>query len=243
MRRLLTLALCLLSLPAFAQPIQSNAISAFGLTQVDIPFDSATTPGNLIIAGFGSANATDGEDITSVTDEEANSYTQLISGLTDQVTIWCTVSANAVSTVSGTVATPFTALLFVFEFDVADYDSCTTQESNAYAELDGGAFQASHTLPYVTVEANELVIGLIAPHAQLACTGTNGTTCLTDDGDTTTRYHMAYEISGSAESSSLTWDWGAAGTAHGMVVSLSPAAAAGTGANPITGRLGQIVSD
>lgn len=229
MRRLLILALSLLSLPAFAQPsvVQSRALEDFNTTTVEIAFSGATTAGNTVIVSFTSDNASASETVTAVTDDDANTYGLVIQTTSNDVSLWCFHNVDTITNIFGTVSTAHTASIFAYE--VAGLAGCTPQELTDWSELSGGGFQVSHTMPYVTTAANEFVVGIVAPHANLTISGTSGTTALTFG---TNRRHSVYKIPSSAESGNLNWDWGGAGTAHGTIASF-PAAAGGGSIVPI----------
>lgn len=224
MRQMLLAGLLWLSaLSAWAQPsvvCHEYGIGSFGDPSTHPLATCTPSAGNtLVVVGYASTAV----DIGTLTDDDANSYTEDFNGDTGRWSVMRLSDIPAgIASLSWDLPSNTQVHTFVLEVSSLD-DTSPLNDTSAYAS-DGDGFVTSHGFEYTTTEANELVVAAVRPNAARVTTGTNGATSVNTSSIIA---GVVFEVVASAETADITWDFDTAASADALLVSYLPAAGGG----------------
>ncbi len=204
----------------------ANAESTSNVNSLAVSFASTPAPGNTVVAlcsYFGSANAN--YDITSVVDNQGNTYTKSVDSSFDAnglgVCIWTAtnVVASGTFTVTAAAVAGYSPFITIAVVEVASVNK---------VDLAVSGFANTNTNPTLgptanTAVANEIVLAITALNASSNPTSVSSPTGYTNvtayqNGTASVPFSVDYRITSSVESENPTWtstagsysDWAAA---------------------------------
>lgn len=161
-----------------------------------------------------------GNTVTSVTDNQGNSYTELFATNSNTHKYFITANANGVTSVTPTFSGSSNPMCWFIE--ISGHDTVTPLQDSAAWASDGDGFVTAHGYEYTTVESGELVLCVARGGANRTYTGTNGATALQVAAPGP--FSLMYEIISAAETADITWTVDTGTSCSAALISISPAA-------------------
>lgn len=209
--------------------VNSEAQSTGFGTSVTLTLGFSPTAGNALLV----AVQTGAQEVTGVADSNSDAFTEDFDSNADGLrTFWRLQSlGSGVTSITITIAASTTPWVYIWE--VSGLSATPLDHTRAWAATPDG-FVVSHTVPYTTDSADELIIGTAQSGTNRAWTGTGGTTAITHSANVNRAGFS--KIAGASGAGNLNWDYDTATSGTAALVTYRAAAGGGGLSIPIAMR-------